>query len=409
MRSSFRRRQVPQRRTRHAFHVMAKPHGPICNLSCQYCYYLSKEHLYPESDFRMSYDLLDSFTRQYIEAQPVPSVAFGWQGGEPLLCGLELFERAVDLQERYRRPGMRITNALQTNGVLLDDRWCEFFHDHDFLVGLSLDGPRGMHNVYRVDKQGRPTFDRVMKGLGLLTKHSVEFNILTCVHAGNAGRPLDVYRFLRDEVEASFMQFIPIVERETQEGIQGSQRVTNRSVAAEQYGDFLIAVFDEWVTNDVGEVSVQLFDAMLSVCLDQPAGLCVFDPVCGRAMVLEHNGDLYACDHFVEPRHKLGNILETPLAELAGSGQQTRFGRAKREALPDRCRECEVLPFCNGGCPKNRVLPTENGPPINHLCDGYRAFFTHAERPMRMLAAAIKLGRPTSIVKQILAEERECD
>jgi uncharacterized protein len=387
---------------------MAKPHGPICNLSCQYCYYLSKEHLYPDSDFRMSYNLLESFTRQYIEAQPVPAVAFGWQGGEPLLAGLEFFRRAVDLQERYRRPGMRITNALQTNGVLLDDRWCEFFHDHDFLVGLSLDGPGDLHNVYRVDKRGRPTFDRVMDGLLLLREHSVEFNTLTCVHAGNADRPLDVYQFLRDEVEASFVQFIPIVERKNHEGIRASQGVTNRSVGAEEYGDFLIAVFDEWVTNDVGEVSVQIFDAMLSVCLDRPAGLCVFDPVCGRALVLEHNGDLYSCDHFVEPRHKLGNILEKPLGKLAALRQQTRFGKAKRGKLPDRCRGCEVLFVCNGGCPKNRVFPNEGGLNINYLCEGYQAFFAHAERPMRLLATAIKMGRPTSVVQEILAEEKGC-
>jgi uncharacterized protein len=386
---------------------MVKPRGPICNLDCAYCYYLSKKRLYLDSDFRMSDDLLDTFTRQYIQAQQVKEVTFGWQGGEPLLMGLDFFRRAVELQEKYRRPGMRIVNALQTNGTLLDDAWCHFFHEHDFLIGLSLDGPRELHDACRVDKGGRGTFDRVMQGLALLKKHDVEFNVLTCVHAANAEHPLEVYRFLRDEVGTSFIQFIPIVERDNETGFQAGREVTERSVAGRQYGNFLIEIFDEWVTHDVAQVFVQIFDVALEAWLGRPPGLCVFGETCGHAMALEHNGDLYACDHFVEPRYRLGNIGETPLAQLAGSRRQRRFGLAKRDTLPARCRECEVRFACNGGCPKNRLLRTADGEPdLNVLCKGYKAFFTHIDRPMRLMAAALRMGRPATVVMDILAEEK---
>jgi uncharacterized protein len=389
---------------------MVKPRGPICNLDCAYCYYLSKKALYPDSDFRMSEDMLETFTRQYIEAQQAREVTFGWQGGEPLLMGLDFFRRAVELQETYRKPGMRVVNALQTNGTLLDDAWCRFFKEHGFLVGLSLDGPRELHDAYRVDKRGQPTFERVMEGLALLKKHQVAFNILTCVHAANADHALSVYRFQRDEVGTSFIQFIPIVERkrgrETRTGFREGKKVTERSVTGHQYGQFLIQVFDEWVIRDVGQVFVQIFDVALAACLGRPPGLCLFDQTCGRAMALEHNGDLYACDHFVEPRYKLGNIQETPLAQLAGSRRQRRFGLAKREPLPKCCRECEVRFVCNGGCPKNRLLPAEEGEPdLNYLCEGYKAFFMHIERPMRMMAAALRMGKPATVVMEILAKE----
>jgi uncharacterized protein len=388
-----------------AFHIMAKPRGPICNLDCAYCYYLSKERLYEDGDaFRMSEEVLEAFTRQYIEAQRVPEVTFGWQGGEPTLIGLDFFRRAVELQQQYARPGMRILNALQTNGTLLDDAWCAFFAEHNFLIGLSLDGPREVHDAYRLDKGGRPSFERVMRGLGYLKRHGVEYNILTTVHAANAGRPLEVYRFLRDEAGAQYIQFIPIVERENESGFQEGEALTGRSVAGPQYGDFLIAVFDEWVRHDVGRVYVQIFDVALAAWVGQRPGLCVFEETCGTALVLEHNGDLYACDHFVEPRHRRGNILKTPLVEMVGSVQQRQFGLAKRDALPRCCIECDVRFVCNGACPKNRVRrPAAGEPRVNHLCEGYKAFFRHIDGPMRFMAGELRAGRPPSNVMLYLA------
>jgi uncharacterized protein len=370
---------------------MLKPRGPVCNLGCAYCYYLSKDGLYPGSDFCMSDEVLESFTRQYIAAQRVPEVTFGWQGGEPLLMGLDFFRRAVALQDKHRKPGMRVVNALQTNGTLLDDAWCRFFREHDFLVGLSLDGPREAHDAYRADKGGRPTFDRVMAGLALLREHGVEFNILATVHAANADRPIEVYRFLRDEVDARFIQFIPIVQRE-------GGGVSARSVVAEQFGRFLIAVFDEWVRRDVGRVFVQIFDVALAAWVGAPPGLCVFDETCGNALVLEHNGDLYACDHFVDPHYRLGNILQTPLVDLVGSERQRRFGLDKRDALPETCRVCEVRFVCNGGCPKNRLQG------LNYLCEGYKAFFQHVDGPMRFMAAELEARRPPANIMHHLAQ-----
>jgi len=390
---------------------MLKPRGPVCNLACGYCYYLSKERLYPGACFRMTEELLESFTRQYIEAQRVPEVTFGWQGGEPTLMGLDFFRLAIELQRGYRRPGMRIRNALQTNGTLLNNEWCRFFREHGFLIGLSMDGPRELHDAYRVDRGGQPTFDRVMNGLARLKQQGVEFNVLTTVHAANAGHPLEVYRFLRDEVGATFIQFIPIVQRDNETGFQEEERVTGRSASGcstsgRQYGDFLISVFDEWVRRDVGRVFVQIFDVALAAWLGQRPGLCVFEETCGAAPVLEHNGDVYACDHFVEPRWWLGNVLETPLAELVGSEQQRQFGLAKRDALPRACRECEVRFVCHGGCPKNRLLRTPAGEPgLNYLCEGYKAFFTHIDRPMRLMAAELRAGRPAANVMLVLAQE----
>ena len=391
---------------------MAKPRGPICNLDCAYCYYLSKERLYEEGDaFRMSEEVLEAFTRQYIEAQRVPEVTFGWQGGEPTLIGLDFFRRAVELQQQYARPGMRILNALQTNGTLLDDAWCAFFAEHNFLIGLSLDGPREVHDAYRLDKGGKPSFERVMRGLGCLKEHGVEYNILTTVHAANAGRPLEVYRFLRDEAGAQYIQFIPIVERENESGFQEGEALTGRSVTGPQYGDFLIAVFDEWVRHDVGRVYVQIFDVALAAWVGQRPGLCVFEETCGTALVLEHNGDLYACDHFVEPRHRRGNILETPLVEMVGSVQQRQFGLAKRDALPRCCIECDVRFVCNGACPKNRVRrPAQGEPRVNYLCEGYKAFFRHIDGPMRFMAGELRAGRPPSnIMLHLAAQDAELE
>lgn len=392
-----------------AFHIMLKPRGAICNLDCKYCYFLAKEMLYPGSRFRMAESLLEEYTRQYIEAQDVPEVTFAWQGGEPTLMGLDFFKLAVELQQKYRRPGMKIYNALQTNGTTLDDAWSAFFQANDFLIGLSLDGPRHLHDYYRVDKGGRPTFDQVMGGLDLLKKHRVQFNILTTVHAANAGRPLEVYHFLRDKVGTQFIQFIPIVERDNETGFQAGEQVTGRSVTGKQYGDFLITIFDEWVRRDVGRVFVQIFDVALAAWLGQPPGLCVFEETCGLAMAMEHNGDLYACDHYVEPAYKLGNIQDTPLIELVASDQQQQFGLAKRDTLPTYCRECRVRFVCNGGCPKNRVLFTPDGEPgLNYLCQGYKAFFTYIDPAMKFMAAELKRKRPAAnIMHHLTRQEAE--
>jgi len=385
---------------------MVKPRGPICNLDCEYCYFLSKERLYPDSDFRMSGALLEEYTRQYIEAQRVPEVTFAWQGGEPTLMGLDFFREAVAYQQKYRKPGMRIINALQTNGTLLDDGWGQFFHDHHFLIGISLDGPPHLHDAYRRDKGGRPTFERVLRGVEVLKRHRVEFNVLTCVNAANAPYPLDVYRFLRDEIGAAFIQFIPIVERDNATGFQEGSAITPRTVTGEQYGRFLIGVFDEWVRRDVGRVFVQIFDVALAAWSGQRPGLCVFEETCGVALAMEHNGDVYSCDHFVEPRYNLGNMNVIPLADLVASDRQRQFGLDKRDKLPRMCRECEVRFVCNGGCPKNRLLATPDGEPgLNFLCAGYKAFFTHIDRPMRIMAAELRAGRPPANVMLILARE----
>ncbi len=393
-----------------AFHIMLKPRGAICNLDCTYCYFLAKEMMYPGSRFRMADDLLEEYTKQYIAAQQVPEVTFAWQGGEPTLMGLDFFKRAVQLQQQYRRPGMRIYNAFQTNGTLLDDDWGRFFREHDFLIGLSVDGPQPLHDRYRVDKGGKPTFAKVMAGLNILKKHGVEFNILTTVHAGNVEHPLDVYRFLRDEAGARYLQFIPIVERDNDTGYQEGDDVTDRSLTGAQYGEFLCAIFDEWVRRDVGRVFVQIFDVALAAWSGHHPGLCVFEETCGTALAMEHNGDLFSCDHFVEPKYRLGNIQEIPLLDMVGSAQQRQFGLDKRDTLPQYCRECEVKFVCNGGCPKDRLLETPDGEPgLNFLCAGFKQFFTHIDPPMRFMAAELAAQRPPANIMRVLAEEEAAE
>jgi uncharacterized protein len=394
-----------------AFHLMTKPRGAICNLDCQYCYFLSKERLYPDSSFRMSENLLEEYTRQYIEAQRVPEVTFAWQGGEPTLMGLEFFEMAVRFQQKHKKPGMRIYNSFQTNGVLLDDAWCAFFKANDFLIGLSVDGPRHLHDAYRVDKGGQPTFERVMRGRACLEKHGVDYNVLCTVHAANGDHGLEIYRFFRDELKVSFIQFIPIVERANETGFQQGSAVTERSVTAEQYGRFLIEIFDEWVRHDVGRVYVQIFDVALAAWSGNRPGLCVFEETCGAALALEHNGDVFSCDHFVEPDYRLGNLQFIPLAEMVGSKQQYEFGQAKKTTLPQYCRDCEVRFVCNGGCPKDRFIDTPDGEPgLNYLCAGYRAFFNHINRPMRMMAAELHAQRaPANVMFMLAREQAELD
>ena len=391
-----------QTETPAAFQVMVKPGGPICNLDCKYCFYLAKEQLYPAANFHMSDALLDAYIRQYIAAQRTKEIVFAWQGGEPTLMGIEFYRKAVALQQKYSRPGTTILNALQTNGTQLDDEWCALFREHHFLIGLSLDGPRALHDAYRVDKGGAPTFEKVMTAVELLKRHQIEFNILTCVHAANVEQPLAVYRFLRDEVETEFIQFIPIVERLHPLRFQEGTQVSERSVSGAAYGQFLNTIFDEWLQQDIGRVFVQMFDVALSAWLGEPSGLCIFDETCGRGLAMEHNGDVYSCDHFVEPRHHLGNMHIIPLADLARSARQRDFGLAKRETLPRYCRECPVLFACNGGCPKDRFIQTPDGESgLNYLCAAYKAFFTHVDIPMRHMVAMLGYHRsPTSLTSQ---------
>jgi uncharacterized protein len=393
------------------FHILTKPTGPICNLDCKYCFYLEKEVLYPDvNKWAMRPEVLESYIQQYIEQQDTDTIHFAWQGGEPTLLGVDYFRRVVELQARFAN-GKRIENAFQTNGVLLNDDWGAFFAEHAFLIGISIDGPRELHDTYRVDKGGQPTFDRVMRGIRVLKKHGVTFNTLTTVHRANSMHPLEVYRFLK-ESGSGFMQFIPIVERVstqvTHDGLvlvspsfSESASVSEWSVDPRQFGRFLCAIFDEWVRNDVGRTYVQLFDVSLEMWLGMQASLCVFRPTCGSALAMEHNGDVYSCDHFVYPENRLGNIMESPLQELASSPQQVRFGSAKRDTLPQYCRDCEVRFACNGECPKHRFAKTPDGEPgLNYLCAGYKKFFTHIDPYMRFMAEELRQQRPPANVMQ---------
>ncbi|MFN8160430.1 MAG: anaerobic sulfatase maturase [Solirubrobacterales bacterium] len=393
----------------HGFHVLAKPAGAICNLDCSYCFYLTKEELYPGSKFRMSEEVLRAYLGQAIASEPGPTVTVAWQGGEPTLLGVDFYRRAAEIVADLLPAGKTVEWTMQTNGTRLDEEWCELFAEHGYLVGLSLDGPRPLHDAYRLDKRGRGTFDRVVEAARLLDRRGVDFNLLCCVSAANADRGLEVYRFFRDGIGARYMQFIPVVERIDEHGATGHRqsgdRVTDRTVSGEQWGGFLIEVFDEWVSRDVGEVFVVSFDWALAAWLGMESPVCLFRERCGAALALEHNGDLYSCDHFVEPGHLLGNILSAPLSELAASDRQRRFGEQKEAGLPGYCRRCEVRFACNGECPKNRFLSTPDGEPgLNYLCAGYRAFFNHVDRPMRVMADLLRSGRPAVEAMGILAE-----
>jgi uncharacterized protein len=396
-----------------AFHLLAKPTGAICNLDCTYCFFLSKEMLYPGSRFRMADDLLELYLRQLVEAHAAsPEVVVAWQGGEPTMMGLDFFRRSVELAEAAKRPGQRIVHTIQTNGTLLDDQWGAFFAEHGFLVGLSVDGPREVHDTYRVDKGGKGSFDRVMKGLAVLRRNGVEWNALTTVHAASQNRGREIYRFLRDECGARFMQFIPIVERATPATLpmanagwgravrdrplytQDGSMVTERSVSPGGYGRFLIDVFEDWVRRDVGEVYVQMFDVALANWYGEPPGLCVHAETCGLALALEHTGDLYSCDHFVEPGYKLGNIREKKMIDLIVTPQQTEFGLAKRDTLPKFCLECDVRFACHGGCPKDRFTRTPDGEPgLHYLCPSYKAFFGHIRPAMEQMCGLLRAGQ----------------
>ena len=395
-----------------AFHVIAKPAGPACNLACSYCFYREKEGLYPrERRFVMTNDVLEAFIRQYIEAQDAPVVSFTWQGGEPTLLGVDYFRRVVELERRYAN-GKRIENAFQTNGTLLDDGWAGFLAEERFLVGISIDGPAALNDRLRLDHAGRATLARVLAGLAALRKHRVEFNTLTCVQRENADAPLDVYRFLR-ELGARFMQFIPVVElrahrrASASETESSSERVAEWSVEPEQYGRFLCAVFDEWVRRDVGRVFVQSFEVALAAWMGQDSSLCLFRPTCGLALVVEHNGDVYSCDHFVDHEHRLGNLTQEPLIEMVRADVQTSFGRDKAH-LPSRCETCDVRFACHGGCPKQRFVRVgaEDAPRANYLCPSYEAFLGYADPYLRFMADELTRGRSAAGV-MAWARERQ--
>ena len=399
-----------------AFHVMAKPTGATCNLDCEYCFFLSKEMLYPGSRFRMAEELQENYIRQLLEAHSrVPEVVVAWQGGEPTMMGLDFFRRSVELERKYARPGQRILNTMQTNGTLLTGEWGQFLKENDFLVGISIDGPQQMHDAYRVDKGGKPTFDRVMRGLDVLKRHKVDWNVLTTIHAVNGDHGGQVYRFLRDDLGATFIQYIPIIERATPETlaiadagwgsgvhgrplyIQDGSLITHRSVRPEQYGRFMIDVFEEWVRRDIGEVYVQTFDTALASWFGEGGGMCIHAETCGDQLALEHNGDLYSCDHFVEPGYLLGNIGDRTMLELVDLPQQRTFGQDKRDTLNRFCRECDVRFACQGGCPKDRFATAPSGEDGQHyLCPGYLSFFHHVRAPMEAMTLLLRQNRAPS-------------
>jgi len=392
-----------------AVHILAKPTGAICNLACSYCFFLDKELLYEGDRFRMSDQLLDQHIRQLIEAHDVPQVTVAWQGGEPTLMGVDFYRRSIELQDEYAEPGTAFLNTMQTNGTLLNDEWCEFYRENDFLIGISIDGPRALHDAYRVYKRGEGSFGKVMRGLRLLQKHGVDYNVLTTVNAINGDYPTEVYRFLRDEVGTDWMQFIPVVERVDALGEPAHLRgahASERSVGAEQFGKFLITIFDEWVRNDVGRVFVQTFEAAARNWMGLSSGMCVFNETCGTGLALEHNGDLYSCDHFVDPEFHVGNITDTSMRDIVAGPQQYAFGQDKLTTLPQYCLDCDVRFACQGECPKNRFLQTPDGEPgLNYLCDGFKSFFHHVDRPMQMMVSAMRANRPADEVMTLLGGE----
>ncbi len=402
------------------FHVLTKPIGPICNLDCTYCFYLEKEALYAgEKKWRMADDVLERYVREYIVGQPGEEVRFAWQGGEPTLLGVDFFRRVVQMQKRFGE-GRKISNALQTNGTLLDDAWCAFLTEQEFLVGLSVDGPAELHDRYRVDKKGQGTFEAVMRGLRFLQKHGTAFNTLTVVNRANGSHPLEVYRFLKS-IGSGFLQFIPLVERQAPVALKvrgfdfappphpaaaGEGGVTEWSVGAAQYGTFLCAIFDEWVRRDVGRTFVQLFDVALGNWMGLGSSLCVFAEKCGRAVAIEHKGDVYSCDHYVYPEYRLGNVMEAALGAMIESPQQVKFGADKSSTLPKYCRECTVRFACNGECPKHRFITTPEGEAgLNYLCAGYKRFFTHIDPYMRVMADLARRNKAPAAIMGMLREE----
>jgi len=397
-------------------HVVAKPMGPVCNLNCKYCFYLEKQALFgPGEQYRMSDKVLSAFIASYISSQPTPVVEFVWQGGEPTLLGMEFFKRVINLQKPFAKQ-KTITNSLQTNGTLLTEKWCRFLKKNNFMVGLSLDGPQEIHDRYRCDRRGNGSFDRVMRGVRLLQKHGVDYNVLASVARETATKPLDVYRFFKDE-GIEFIQFTPIVERlpnssSKKHGLrlagpaalnkeEEQTQVTPWTVIAEEYGDFLISIYEEWVRHDVGRMFVMNFEWALNAWIGNPSPVCVHAKQCGRSLVIEHNGDVYACDHSVYPQYRMGNIATDSLNEMAQRSLRSGFGVAKESALPRRCRECDVLKACQGGCPKHRFAKTyDDEPGLHYLCAGYKKFFRHIRKYLQAMTTLLEHGYPASQVME---------
>jgi uncharacterized protein len=375
------------------FQVFAKPVGSICNMDCHYCYYLKKEHLYPKDEsFRMPDRILEEYIIQHIDASPGSVINFSWHGGEPTILGLDYFRKIVALQRKYQPPNRRIANGMQTNGTLLDEDWCRFLAAEGFAVGLSLDGPQEMHDRYRVTKGQNPTHEQAMRGYKLLRQHRIPCDILCVVHAQNVQYPSQVYRFFK-RIDAQYVTFLPLVEPDQEGG------VTHRTVPAEALGDFLCAIFDEWMRQDIERVKVQIFEEAVRTAFGQEHALCIFRKTCGDVPVIEHNGDFFSCDHFVNMEHRLGNIQETPLVDLLESPAQRAFGQAKLDTLPRYCQACQVRDMCNGGCPKDRILHTPDGEAgLNYLCAGYKRFFTHCQPFVAELSA---LWRRQSLERQM--------
>lgn len=387
------------------FNLMLKPAGARCNLRCTYCYYLGKQLLYGGAREVISDDLLERLTRDYINSQPTSEVLFTWHGGEPLLRPLSFYRRALAMQQRYA-DGRRIRNCIQTNGTLLTDDWCRFLRDNDFLVGISIDGPQEVHDAYRTDKNGQPSFDGVMRGIDLLNQYGVRWNGMAAVNRLNARRPLSFYHFFR-QLGCRYLQFTPVVERTVRdeagerlaavEEDHSVARLADYSVTPEQWGTFCCTIFDDWVRLDVGHVFIQLFDATLANWVGAPPGVCTLARTCGHTAAVEWNGDLYPCDHFVFPQYHLGNVADQPLQDMMSSGRQQSFSRMKTAALPSQCRHCRYLFACNGECPRNRFCHTDLGEPgLNYLCRGYHRFFAHVAPYMDYMAAELAAHRPPS-------------
>lgn len=381
-------------------YVMLKPVGALCNLRCKYCYYLEKKEMYPdERRFVMSDETLEEFTKQYLEAQTLPQVQFTWHGGETLMRKIDFYKKALELQRKYGR-GRQIDNCLQTNGTLLTDEWCKFFKENNFLIGISLDGPQHIHDKYRKGIDGRPSFYKVMKGINLLKKHQVDFNIMAVVNDYNVDYPLEFYRFFK-EIECKYIQFTPIVET------YPDGKVTEWSVPAEKWGDFLIAVFDEWVRNDVGEYFVQYFDSTLANWVGQQPSVCTLARTCGHAGIMEFNGDVFSCDHFVSPKYRIGNIKQHTITEMMYSPKQLKFGADKYDLLPSQCKSCQFLFACHGECPKNRIIKTAKGEEgLNYLCQGYYKFFKHVAPYMDFMKKELQNERPPANIMEYLRQHK---
>ena len=392
-------------------YVMLKPAGAHCNLACKYCYYLEKNKLYPTAQRHlMSDEILEQFTREYIEAQTMSQVLFTWHGGEPLLRSIDFYRKALSLQQKYAG-GRRIDNVIQTNGTLLTDEWCEFFAQNHWLVGISIDGPQPDHDHYRLTAAGKPSWKKVMQGIKLLKKHGVEWNAMAVVNADNANHPLEFYRFFKEN-GCQFLQFTPIVERLTRHedgrtlaslADKDEISLSEASVAPEQWGYFLCAIFDEWVRKDVGKIFVEIFDCTLANWMGVSPGICAYSKECGHAGVMEHNGDVYSCDHFVFPEYKLGNIRDYSLIDMLYGEQQQEFSRLKHSSLPRQCKECDMEFACHGECPKNRFMKDKYGDSgLNYLCPGYYHYYQHVAPYMDYMKQELMAQRPPSNIMKVV-------